>query len=172
MIAANALRARDRSSWRAWRRGRVSSPRPPPQALETPRTSMCANGPWDEWPVYTPSPPISDGCTMPRRDRPRSDHLCVAIVDAAVAVQVIHPSVSIVVHEYVGGIAVHVTAVLVTSARIAAIRVVQRRPEPAHHRHVLHWNAFSLHLRDTSSSLSISCRSAQDTSATRRPDRV
>src|SRR6266568_5611317 len=68
--------------------------------------------------------------------RPR-DHLGVGGIDPAVAVQVVHHAVAVVVHEDVGGVAVHVPAEAGPPGRVAAAVVVDGGAKTAHDLHAL-----------------------------------
>src|SRR5688500_16611032 len=65
------------------------------------------------------------------------DDLAVSDVYLAVTVEVVHPTVPIIVDEDVGGISVHVATQTRASACVAAARVVLWCAESAHHLHAV-----------------------------------
>ena len=73
-------------------------------------------------------------------------HFGIAGIHPAVAIDVVHAAVSIVVHEHVGGIAIHVTAQIRSPTRISATVVVARRAETAHDLYVIDFHALRLEI--------------------------
>src|SRR5688500_556649 len=63
----------------------------------------------------------------------RLDDLAVLDVDLAVTVEVVHPTVPIIVDENVGGVTVHVATEARTPRGTAPSRVVLRRAKPTHY---------------------------------------
>ena len=76
------------------------------------------------------------------------NHARIARVDSAVAIQIVHPAVAVVVDEHVGRITVHVSAQLRAAAGTPAVAIVPGRAEAAHHRHVLNRDTCLLEIRD------------------------
>src|SRR4030095_772064 len=76
------------------------------------------------------------------------EHFRVLGVDAAVAVDVVHAPVAVVVHEHVRGIPVHVPAQVGPALGVAPAHVVARGAETAHHLHVLHLDPARLQVAD------------------------
>ena len=66
----------------------------------------------------------------------RENHTGVAEIDSAIAVQVVHSSVTVGVDVDVGGVTELVAALPCATARIAQRKIILRRPEPGEDAHL------------------------------------